>query len=220
MASVGFMHSSPAAIPPLNAYYKQHAQDLDVTNVLDDGLLRLLARRELEKVRERFVELIEGARRWYRIRAAILACSGVPHTMTQEIAREAGLPVLKIDDALAVEACAFRRVGVVVTFAPALAETRALLMDAARTHGRDLELEERLVGGAYSALLGGDSATHDRLLIEAASELLRQGVDALVLSQVSMARVQEPIAARASVPVLSSLSTSLPAIRSALAETA
>jgi len=71
----------------------------------------------------------------------------------------------------------------------------------------------RLVPEAYQALLAQDAPTHDRLLVAAAQELASQGIDALVLAQVSMARLMPELQARFGVPVFSALDTSLQALR-------
>ena len=38
---IAFIHTSPAAIGPLMQFYGEAAPDLEITNLLDDGLLRL-----------------------------------------------------------------------------------------------------------------------------------------------------------------------------------
>ena len=69
------------------------------------------------------------------------------------------------------------------------------------------------------ALLRGDVAEHDRLLLDAAEQVERDGIDALVLAQVSMARLEPQVRAKAKVPVFSSLATSLDEVRALLAQT-
>jgi hypothetical protein len=50
---VSFLHTSPAAIGPLMQYYSEQAPDLEITNQLDDGLLRLLAAGRVDVVEAR-----------------------------------------------------------------------------------------------------------------------------------------------------------------------
>ena len=109
-----------------------------------------------------------------------------------------------------------KRLGVVVTFAPTLATTTQLLRDAA--NGQALALITEVLPEAYQALLDGDAAQHDALLCAAIERLAAQRVEAIVLAQVSMARVLPQLDAAMATPVLTSLQTSLDAIRRALQE--
>jgi hypothetical protein len=70
---------------------------------------------------------------------------------------------------------------------------------------KQIELASRVVEGAFAAVIGGDGATHDRLVGAALREMAKN-VDVIVLAQASMARVVEslPRAERPTVPILSS----------------
>src|SRR5436305_908438 len=85
--------------------------------------------------------------------------------------------------------------------------------------GAEIEIVEEVAPEAYTALLANDTATHDRLLLDSVERLEKRGVSAVVLAQVSMARVLPLVGQRVRVPVFTSLHTSLDAIRGALAET-
>ncbi len=88
---------------------------------------------------------------------------------------------------------------------------------AAAEAGVEVEIIHEVAPEAYAALLANDAATHDRLLAAAVEDLQRRDVSAVVLAQVSMARALPALEAAARVPVLTSLHTSLEAIREALA---
>ena len=109
-----------------------------------------------------------------------------------------------------------KRIGVAVTFSPTGELARGLLLDTAAELGREIDLDLEVLPDAYSALLAGDNDTHDRLLLAGIHKLAVRQVDVVVLAQVSMARVLARAAAAAPVPVLSSLETSLAAIREAI----
>jgi Asp/Glu/hydantoin racemase len=150
----------------------------------------------------------------------MITCSSVPKEMAVSLAGDFPLPVLKIDYPMAREAVrAGLRVGVAATFPPTLVPTCKLLTEAAAEAGREIEIVQQVAPEAYTALLANDTATHDRLLLEAVRRLGEQGVSAIVLAQVSMARILPQLEGRARVPVLSSLHTSLAAVREALNET-
>jgi Asp/Glu/hydantoin racemase len=75
------------------------------------------------------------------------------------------------------------------------------------------------VPDAYDALLAGDFQTHDARLLEGISHLVEQHVNAVVLAQVSMARIMKQLNGKFQVPVLTSLHTSLSAVRETLGMT-
>ena len=57
---------------------------------------------------------------------------------------------------------------------------------------------------------------HDELFLAAAARLARREVDAVVMAQVSMARLQKEVEQIVRVPVFNSLETSLAAVRAGL----
>jgi aspartate/glutamate racemase len=214
---VAFIHTSPPAIGPLMQFYSEAAPELEITNLLDDGLLRLLSAKDFATAQERLADMIETVSSIYHAELAMVTCSSVSKEMVEQLDRDFRLPVLKIDYPMALEAVrAGRRIGVAATFSPTLAPTSKLLSEAAAEAGTEIELITQVSTAAYEALLSGDTNTHDRLLLDVIEQLDRQKVAAIVLAQVSMARVLPGIDGRVSVPVLSSLHTSLAAIRETL----
>jgi glutamate racemase len=217
--SVAFIHTSPAAIGPLMQFYGEHAPELEITNLLDDGLLRLLAAGRTEVARKRLADMLRAAAETYEPELAMITCSSVPREMSDSLARDFRMPVLKIDYPMARAAVrAGRRVGVAATFPPTLAPTSKLLNETAAEAGVEIEIVQEVEPEAYAALLANDRATHDRLLLDLIERLQDRDVAAVVLAQVSMARVLPLLGERARVPILTSLHTSLEAIREALTE--
>ncbi len=213
---VAFIHTSPAAIPPLADYYRKNAAELEITNLLDDGILRLFSRESMKAAETRLEDLLTAARDAYDSRLALLTCSAVSKGMVRRLASSIRLPLVKIDDVLARKAVASgSRLGVLVTFPPTRPATEKLLRDTASEQGRQLELTFRVVPEAYEALLGGDAERHDELALAAIEEMANLPLDAVVLAQVSMARLL-PKLPPTEMPVLSSLPASLEAIRGEL----
>jgi Asp/Glu/hydantoin racemase len=215
--NIAFIHTSPAAIGPLMQFYTEAAPELEITNLLDDGLLRLLAARSYETAESRLSEMIQTARAIYGAELAMITCSSVSKEMTERLAMDFDLPVLKIDYPMARQAVrAGRRIGVAATFPPTLEPTGRLLNAAASEAGTPIEIIEQVAPEAYAALLANDTERHDELLLAAIDELERRDVTAIVLAQVSMARILPRVQGRTKAPVLSSLHTSLEAVRDAL----
>jgi hypothetical protein len=211
-----FLHASPAALGPLSAFYKTAAPELAITHLLDDGLLALLAGDDPGAVERRLENLTAGARSAYGVRAVLLTCSALTGGVAAALGARAGLPVVRIDDGLARQAVARGgHVGVLVTFAPTLGPTRALLERAAAHAGTQPRLDFHLVDGAYGALLAGDTTAHDDAVASAARALVEAGVDRLVLAQISLARVL-PRLQPLGVPTSCGLQTSLEDLRAAI----
>jgi Asp/Glu/hydantoin racemase len=211
--SVAFIHTSPAAIAPVKAFFAAAAPSLTITNLLDDGILRMFAASDYTAVEAQLGELISLCQRVYAAEVALITCSAVPRDSMGRIRTASPVPVLKIDDPMAEAAVrAGRRIGVLYTFAPTLKPTTALLQSASMDAGVDCEIQPKLVAGAYDALLTGRASEHDELVLEAA-EHLAANADVVMIAQVSMAHLADAIEARTLKPALSSLSTSLEALR-------
>ncbi len=212
--TIAFIHASPAALPPLVQFYKEAAPDLDIINLLEDGLLRLFSAGDFPLAEVRLGAMLAAARDVYAARLAILTCSAVPRPLLDSLRAAARIPVLKIDHPMARRAVETgSRIGVAVTFPPTAELTSKLLLESAEEQGRSVELTLEVKSKAYDALLAGDAATHDKMLLDAVAALARQNVDVIVLAQVSMARILDRARASVSVPVLTSLDTSLAAVR-------
>jgi Asp/Glu/hydantoin racemase len=136
--------------------------------------------------------------------AVLVTCSTISPCV-DDVRPEAGIPVMKIDEAMIAKAVAEgTNIGVVATAASTLEPTRRLLQAQADTIGKKIEIELLLVENALPALLSGDGTTHDMLVKEAVRELA-QRADVIVLAQASMARVLDAIPeVDRQVPVLSS----------------
>jgi glutamate racemase len=215
---IALIHTSPAAIAPLMRFYAEAAPELEITNLLDDGLLRLLAAGERAIVEARLAEMLAVGVRTYGAELGMVTCSSVTNGMIERLSPLFALPVLKIDYPMAREAVAAgrRRIGIAATFPPTIAPTSQLISEAAGEAGVEVELVQEVVPGAYEALLSGDDETHDERLCAGVARLAAARVDVIVLAQISMARVLPRLEGRTGVPVLSSLHTSLSAIRGAL----
>jgi len=195
-------------------HYPRAAPELEITNLLDDGIMKLFARGDTGPATGRLGEMIATGRDLYGGELALLCCSAVTAPMLEELRSTAGIPVLKIDIPMAREAVrSASRIGVIVTFPPTQAITHALLEDAAAETGKSIEILDELEPLAVEAILGGDRETHDVILTQAGERLTAKGAEVIVLAQVSMAHLVEPLQRALNVPVFSSLETSLVAVK-------
>jgi Asp/Glu/hydantoin racemase len=193
MATIALVHASRASVDPVTQHYNQAAPQLRTVNMLDDAVMAMLAELDLGRAVRRLSEMVELARIEYKI------------------------PILKIDEPMTRRAAAAgRRIGIVATFPATVATTVELLHAAALA---PIQTTHVLAAEALQALLRGDTEAHDRLLLEAAARVETEGIDALVLAQVSMARLEPQVRAHSKVPVFSSLTTSLDEVLALLAQT-
>jgi Asp/Glu/hydantoin racemase len=213
---IALVHASRAAVDPVANYYAEQSPGIEFTNLLDDGVMRMLLAKDWDRALARLAALAQQARDEYGAEAAVLTCSAVPPEALEKLKRSAVIPLIKIDEPMARLAVgAGTRIGVLSTFPSTAETTRELLLAAAREAGVQIELVEMLAADALKALLAGDQSTHDHLFFEAC-ESFRGRVDALVLAQVSMARLADEAERRLGVPVLNSLDSSLDAVKELL----
>ena len=127
-------------------------------------------------------------------------------------AQELPIPVLKPNEAM-FEAAVARgtRIGMLATFAPAVATMEAEFAETVRQRGLEIELTTMVVPEARAALERGDGDTHDRLLAERAAEF--DGLDALMLAHFSTARAAQAVQQAVQMPVLSSPDAAVAALR-------
>src|SRR5215210_6551811 len=109
---VAFIHTSPPAIAPLMQFYSEAAPELEITNLLDDGLLRLLSAGNLPTAQARLADMVSTASETYSAELAMVTCSSVSKEMVERLDRDFELPVLKIDYPMAHQAVrAGKRIG-------------------------------------------------------------------------------------------------------------
>ena len=118
----------------------------------------------------------------------LVTCSSMGPAV--DVLAERGLPVLRVDEALADAAIrAGTRIGVIATLSTTLEPTAALIRRRAAVLGRGpVEIVTELVEGAFAELKAGWLERHDEL-VRAGLRRLIPRVDVVVLAQASMARV-------------------------------
>ncbi len=162
--------------------------DVPTRHLTDEGLLNdTIARGRLtDDVRQRFRARAEAARR-EGADIIMLTCSSIGPS-ADGLGEELGIPVLRVDEAMADRAVAVgSSIGVAATLATTLEPTADLIRRSARRVGKDVEVSTRLAEGAFDALRAGDPAGHDAKVLATLRDLAAD-VDVIVLAQASMAR--------------------------------
>jgi aspartate/glutamate racemase len=211
---VAFLHTGAVVIPPVMELAGGLLPGVATVNYLDDKIVADLGDEErAASVPARLTDLVRAAQS-AGADVVMLTCSSISH-LAGSISAEVGIPVLRIDEAMADRAVATgKRIAVLATLPTTLRPTLALLQERAELAGTEPVFTSEVVDGAFAAVAGGDRPTHDRLV---ASAIERRAADAdvVVLAQASMASAAA--AADISVPVLTSLEPGITRLAEVLA---
>ena len=149
------------------------------------------------RLRERLSDIARDAPR-----LVLCTCSTLG-ALAEELAREEGVELLRLDRALADAAVAAgRRILVLAAVPSTMAPTGALFEEVAARSGREIEVDLRLVEGAWALFEGGDFGGYHARIAEAARRRA-SGADVVVLAQASMAPAAD-LMRDMPIPVLSS----------------
>ena len=212
---IALIHATPLAMQPVMDAFRTHWQEADVVNLLDDALSRDRAQAGALDVAlsQRIAALAAYATR-LDVAGILFTCAAFGDAI-EEVARQATMPVLNPNEAMFDEALACgSRLGLSATFAPAIPALQDELLALAASRGQQVEVHTALASGAMDALSAGDSATHNRLIAEAAAPLAPCA--AIMLAQFSMAPARSAVQQVVSCPVLSSPDSAVHKLKTAL----
>ena len=211
---IALLHTGAVVIPMAGEFVKRELPDVTAVNYLDDKIVADLGNPELAPtVPGRIGELARAAVD-AGAEAILLTCSSISE-LAADTAEQVGVPILRIDEAMADEAVATGdRIAVLATLATTCGPTTRLIEERARLAGREPSIESVVIDGAFEAVASGDRATHDRLVAAAIAQAA-SGADVVVLAQASMASAADAV--EVDVPVLTSLESGVKRLRSLLA---
>jgi Asp/Glu/hydantoin racemase len=200
---VAFVHTVGFLAEEFRRLMRTELPDVDCFHTMNESLLQdLLRGEEPALVYRRVVEqiLLAGDAKASLI---VMTCSSTSPAV--DIARRlVKIPILKIDDPMAAEAVRIgTRIGLMCTATSTVTPSTALLQAHADEQGRQVSIHVEVNAPAYAALMSGDRAAHDALVLEAATKLARE-VDVLVLAQASLAPLRDRLAETVACPVLAS----------------
>jgi aspartate/glutamate racemase len=200
------VHFTRVAIEPVNEVFGATiGHEAEILNFLDEAIFRRMLRHGVldARVLLRLESMLASAQ---AAGASVIVSSG--SSLSPAVDRVAGcvsVPVLKVESRLAEEAVLrFQRVAVVVTKRSNIEPFGRLLEDIAAAHGQHLGIEFVVQEAAFDALVENRPDVHDRIVLDAIAAASQQGVDAVLLPQVSVARVMKALPIAPNVPVLSS----------------
>ena len=204
MINVICVHTAMALVEPLTKTFAELLPEVNVNHIADSSLIKEVIANNMvtPAVRRRLLAYYNAAAD-AGADVVFNTCSSVGDVADYGNTY-APIPVFRIDQPMAAQAVAvYNRIGVISTLPTTLDPTCRLLKNEAKKVGREVTLVEGLADGAFAAGQSGDGETHDRLIAEAAGRIANQ-VDAFVLAQGSMARMEQRLSELTGKPVLSS----------------
>ena len=201
--TLAFLHTSPVHIATFGQLLAEIDPSVAARHIVDESLLEeARAAGELTPALEQ--RIAAALRDASAPDGAVVLCTCSTIGGCAEAAgTRAGCVVLRIDRPMAERAVALGdRILVAAALASTLAPTRALILDAARAAGQQIELRDLLCEPAWALFERGDLAGY----AQAIAKGLRAAAgvaDVIVLAQASMAAAA-PLCADLGIPILSS----------------
>lgn len=203
---MAFIHTVPSLVPLFNQLSREvFGDEVEVFHIADEMLLKVvLAQGGLSPLIYRRVAENAVAAEAAGARVIQLTCSSISpcaHTAQAMVSAT----VLKIDEPMVDRALSLgERIGVAATAVTTLKPTTSLVYERAQLSGKQVQVESVLCEGAFSALLSGETETHDRIVRQHLQELAGRN-DVVILAQASMARVAASLPPEAlAAPILTS----------------
>ena len=207
---LGLIHTSATLVPMFEQLCKEKLPNVSAFNIVDDSLIKdvITHDRLRPATARRLVQHVASAED-AGADVILVTCSSIGRAV-ETAAALSSVPVLRVDRPMAEAAVAAgRRVGVIATLRTTLEPTADLVARCAAEAAQQIELTARLCDGAFEALMSGNAARHDEVVLAALEELSAE-VDVIALAQASMARVVATIPAdERRVPILASPSLAI-----------
>lgn len=182
MKKIAILHTAIATVPMFMKLIGNRYPDVVIYNWLDDSILPMLMEDD-QSLTYAFEKMLTYAKYAEKQGAELIlnACSSVGE-FKNYAANKLSVPLIRIDDPVTdILASTYSKVAVLATLETTLRPSTALL----KSKGVDLEVDPRVVDGAYAAAAGGDKAKHDKLIAAAVKNVLSSH-EAVFLAQASM----------------------------------
>lgn len=216
-STVACIYTAGALVEPLKAQFAETLPEVRMINIVDDSLIFDIidAGSITDELAKRILAYFQAAD---HSGADVIfnTCSSVGEVADQA-ADLVSTPIIKIDEAMVIQAVAeCERLAVLATLNSTLDPTIRFVERVAAAAGKTVHLEKGLAAGAFDAVISGDGATHDALIMETARKLVDR-VDGFILAQGSMARFADPLTDQTGKKVYASVVSGVEALKTYLA---
>lgn len=199
--TIVLLHATPVAMQPIKAAMTERWPDATAIHLLDEGLSLERAKSEplTDELLRRFVRFgLYG--RDMNADGILATCSAFGEAL-EALAEEVSIPVLKPNEAMFEQALAAgSRIGMIATFAPAIAGMESEFYAMARKLNKTASLRTVCAQGAIEQLRAGNDDAHNARVAEYAQQLA--DCDAIMLAHFSTSRALNAVQAATSIPVL------------------
>ena len=205
---ITLIHALRPSIDPIAQAFARLWPEAQLRNLLDDSLSRDLARTgEIDqKMIDRFIALGRYARA-SGTDGILFSCSAFGPAIDRVVVDLAPLPVRKPNQAMIEQVLQVGgKIALVSSYAPTLESMPA-------EFPASTDLVPVFVEGAMNALASGDTATHDRLVLEACQ---RTACDVFALAQFSIARAADTVERATGKPVFTTPEAAVRDLQTAL----
>ncbi|QAT50294.1 Asp/Glu racemase [Caproiciproducens sp. NJN-50] len=171
---------------PFGKPFAQKNPNIEIYNIMDDSLLK--ATRDdngmTPKTASRMLNYAKAAEA-SGADGILVTCTSV-NEATKIIRPLLSIPMINIEEPVAETAAKNgKRIGVLGTVPTSPSAIGRVILEKAAEMGKDVELVNRVVDGAFDLLCAGDRAKHDEMVCEALYQLQSE-VDVIVFAQISM----------------------------------
>ena len=205
MSMVGAVHTTRLVVDPVHQSISESVSDLQISHVLDEGILRRLASlgRITPEITDWLTRMVASTQE-IGADLAVVSCSSLSPCVN-EVRDRVKIPVLKVDEPMMEHAVQHgERIGLVMTNPTTERPSQILFSEVTERIQSKAVLVPQLCPDAFAKLTRGNSAGHDREVVEVIERLLDR-VDVIMLAQISIARVREILDKRHADRVFSSL---------------
>jgi Asp/Glu/hydantoin racemase len=196
-------HTSAATLGLFQGLAAKIMPDVEIMHIVEDSMIRDVMKNggPTPAINARIAGYVQAAERAGCV-AFMTACSSIGASVEQ-CRPLTQMLVTRIDEAMVEAAIGQgKRIAVLATVETTLKPTLEFVRRKAQEAGKEIEIIPTLMAEAFTALLAGDTATHDRIVSAGLRAALAQA-DVVILAQASMARVMEGME-KPSIPVLTS----------------
>ena len=203
MTKAAIFHTSSATLNLFQTLTAKIMPDVEIMHIVEDSMIRDVMKNggPTPAINARIASYVQAAER-AGCSIFMTACSSIGASVEQ-CQLISTIPLTRIDEAMAEAAISQGpRVAVLATVETTLKPTLEFIKRKAKEADKEIEIMPTLMAEAFTALLAGDTATHDRIVAAGLHAALSKA-DVVVLAQASMARVMEGME-KPAIPVLTS----------------
>jgi len=212
---IALIHATRVAIEPVEMAAAELWPEAELVSIMEEALSldRAANKVPTTQLNARIVELARYAER-LNPNGILYTCSAFGEGI-EEASRTSKLPVLKPNEAMFDAAFNYGdNIAMIYTFPPSVSGMEREFREAAELNGSKATLRSIFAEGALDALKGGDAATHNKIIANAAQEI--DNADAVLLAQFSTAQAAPTVRDAINTPVLTSPESALSKMKNSI----